>query len=74
MKILSLGKLPGLIEAFRPPLEEIDTYARMILQHEGLPPSALSDCRREAELQLWADRACDTSPARRRGRRTGVTG
>jgi hypothetical protein len=74
MKILSLGKLPRLIEALRPPLEEIDYYARMILQHEGLPPSALPDCRREAELQLWAERSCGTGGGRKRGRRSAAVG
>jgi hypothetical protein len=65
MNILSLEKFPRLISALRPPLEEIEFYARVILQHEGHPPSALPDCRREAELQLWADR-CSRRPAGRK--------
>jgi hypothetical protein len=68
MKILSLGKLPQLIDAFRPPSEEIEWYARMILNHEGRPPSALPDCLREAELQLWANRS-HAAPAPRKTRR-----
>jgi hypothetical protein len=52
-------KFPRLIAALRPSLEEVDSYARIILHHEGRPPSALPDCRKEAELQLWAGRAFD---------------
>jgi hypothetical protein len=74
MKILALAKLPRLIDALRPPFEEIDFYAGLILQHEGLPPSALPDCRREAELQLWAERSCGASGGRKRGRRSQAVG
>lgn len=68
MNILSLKKFPRLVEALRPPLAEIEYYARIILQHEGRPLSALPDCRKEAELQLWADRCFGASSGRRRSR------
>ncbi len=74
MKILSLEKFPRLAAAFRPPLAEIEYYARIILQHEGRPLSALPDCLREAELQLWADRSFGASPGRKRGRRSAAMG
>jgi len=74
MKIPSLEKIPRFIDAFRPPLEEIEYYARVILQHEGHPLSALPDCRREAELQLWADRCCGAFPGRKRARRSFAAG
>lgn len=38
----------------RPTYADIDSYAWLILQHERKPLSALPECRREAELQLWA--------------------
>ncbi len=58
-------KIPQLIAALRPSFDEIECYARIILQHEGRPLSALPDCRREAELHLWADRSLDGTRAAR---------
>jgi hypothetical protein len=57
--MLSLKKLPRLIATLRPSREETESYARLIVQHEGHPPSALPACRREAELQLWVERSFD---------------
>lgn len=63
-------KFPRLIDALRPTLDEIEYYARAILQHEGRPVSALPDCRREAMLQLWASRSLGGRTARKSSRRS----
>ncbi|HWA25838.1 MAG TPA: hypothetical protein VG734_09265 [Lacunisphaera sp.] len=63
-------KFPRLIDALRPTFDEIECYARMILQHEGRPPSSLPDCRREAMLQLWVDRSFRSRAARKSTRRS----
>lgn len=52
-----MGKIPKLVRKLRPSFEEVDHYARLILQHERQPMSALPEAQREAELQLWAMRA-----------------
>lgn len=52
-----------------PTVDETECYAHIILQHEGRPASSLPDCRREAELQLWADRNIIGSPRARRAPR-----
>jgi hypothetical protein len=69
MNMLSVEK-PSLsvAGAKRPSLEEITQYARMILEHEGRPLSALPDCEREAELQLWAVRCFGRNSGRRHTR------
>jgi len=67
-------KFPRLVAALRPTLDEIDFYAQIILQHEGRPASALADCRREAELQLWVDRSLRPRGGRRSGSRPPMGG
>ena len=52
-----MGKIPKLVRKLRPSVEEVDHYARLILQHEHQPISALPEAQREAELQLWAMRS-----------------
>jgi hypothetical protein len=69
MNMLSVDKVTPSFGARRPSLEEVEQYARMILQHEGRPLSALRDCEREAELQLWAVRSFGDSSGRRSTRR-----
>ncbi|MEJ1974235.1 MAG: hypothetical protein WDM96_17785 [Lacunisphaera sp.] len=51
------GRWPRLLRKLRPTFAEVDYYARLILRHEQRPLSALSDCRREAEIQLWIVRS-----------------
>jgi hypothetical protein len=69
MNMLSVEKITPSVGVRRPSLEEVAHYARMILQHEGRPLSALPDCEREAELQLWAVRSFGDSSGRRSARR-----
>ena len=57
MKTSSVAKYPKLVRALRPSSDEVEQYARVILEHEHRPNSALPDCQREAELQLWAMRS-----------------
>lgn len=57
MKKLPPGQYPKLVRALRPSTDEVEQYARVILEHEHRPKSALPDCQREAELQLWAMRS-----------------
>lgn len=57
MNTLSLEKSPRAGSAGQPSFDEVAHYAHLILQHEGRPLSALPDCQREAELQLWAERS-----------------
>lgn len=57
MKTRALGHFPKLLRKFRPSFDEVDHYARLILQHEHQPESALPDCQREAEIQLWTVRS-----------------
>lgn len=70
MKTRSLGRLPKLIRKLRPSFDEVDYYARLILQHEHRPISALAMCQHEAEMQLWAMRSvrdpddCETAVPR----------
>lgn len=52
-----MGKIPKLVRKLRPSFEEVDQYARLILQHEHRPLTALPEAQREAELQIWAMRA-----------------
>jgi hypothetical protein len=54
MKPRTLKQLPRLLRKFRPSDTEVEHYARLILDHEGQPASALPACQREAEIQLWA--------------------
>jgi hypothetical protein len=52
--------------ALRPPVDEVEAYARIIAEREGRPVEA---CRAEAELQLWvwhAEHAHTAHPFRRR--------
>jgi hypothetical protein len=56
VKSFIMGKVPKLIRKLRPSFEEVDQYARLILQHERRPASALPECQREAEIQLWTMR------------------
>jgi hypothetical protein len=73
MSMLS-SKSPRLDESFRPSQDETERYAHVILAHEGRPVSSLADCRREAELQLWADRSFRPRQPRTEGRRSRSTG
>lgn len=73
MSVLS-RKSPSLVKTLRPSLDETERYARLILHHEGRPPSALPDCRREAELQLWADRSFGHLSLGKGGRRSSAAG
>lgn len=73
MSMLS-RKSPSLDENFRPSLDETEHYAHIILEHEGRPVSSLPDCRREAELQLWAERSFSSRHAGRSGRRSRRAG
>ncbi len=52
----SLLSIPPLPLDQRPRPEEVDLYAAEIFRHENRAPHAWADCRREAELQLWAAR------------------
>lgn len=53
------------VDTVRPAMDETEYYARIIMEHEGRPASSLPDCRREAELQLWADRSIRPRSARK---------
>ena len=51
------GRFPRLIRRLRPSFAEVEQYARLIVEHERQPLSALSACMAEAEIQLWAVRS-----------------
>ena len=53
-------------KALRPPIRDVEAYARLIAEREG---RSLDACWHEAELQLWAWRSENLHPARTASRR-----
>jgi hypothetical protein len=53
----SAGRFPRLIRQLRPSFAEVEHFARLIVQHEQRPASALAACRAEAGMHLWAVRS-----------------
>jgi hypothetical protein len=58
----SLLSLPPFPLDDRPRADEVESYTAEILRHEGRSVAAIPDCRREAELQLWATRSLAPHP------------
>jgi len=55
--ISSPGRFPKLIRRLRPSFAEVEQYARLIIEHERQPMTALAACMAEAEIQIWAVRS-----------------
>jgi len=51
------GRFPKLIRRLRPSFAEVEQYARLIIEHERRPITALAACMAEAEIQIWAVRS-----------------
>jgi len=51
------GRFPKLIRRLRPSFAEVEQYARLIIEHERKPITALAACMAEAEIQIWAIRS-----------------